>query len=53
MKMHPVNSRVLIIDLEAKFNNDDSLPIEVMEVIEIGAVIATTTGLLYYFLFRF
>lgn len=43
-KMHQVNERVLIIDLEATCNDDDSFPIEIMEVIEIGAVIATIAG---------
>lgn len=42
--MYKTNERVLIIDLEATCSDDDSFPIEMMETIEIGAVIATTTG---------
>ena len=42
--MYLGNERVLIIDLEATCNDDNSFPIEIMEVIEVGAVIATTTG---------
>jgi inhibitor of KinA sporulation pathway (predicted exonuclease) len=35
---------VLVIDLEMTCNDDDSIPPEAMEVIEIGAVVATTSG---------
>lgn len=39
-----MNKRVLVVDLEMTCNDDDSIPLEAMEVIEIGAVIATLSG---------
>lgn len=42
--MYQPTDIALIIDFEATCNDDNSFPIEVMEVIEVGAVIATLAG---------
>jgi inhibitor of KinA sporulation pathway (predicted exonuclease) len=39
-----MNKRVLVLDLEMTCNDDDSIPPEAMEVIEIGAVVAALSG---------